>query len=223
MGSPISFLATPSARKAAFIFDLIAIFLLFAGVSVAADSLHRDVASLAGFAFCAWLYNIVLPAHNTGSTLGKGSQNIAVVSATGQPASLVQYAVRSSVRFLPLALLSIPYSERMPSEAILGISAKIAIALFWLAEWGLLNSVPARQTVSDRAARTVVVNLPEAHSHRAPAGPMFSATDREFGIPPKVPKHTKRSGLAPNHSNEATAQSPLRALWAALMSNVRSQ
>ncbi len=191
MAYPASFVASPKARTAAFVFDGFAALLLFLALAVAAESAQMDIASVAGFAACAWLYNSVLPAVNQGATWGKGAQGILVVSSSGGPAAAWQYVVRSSARFVPAALLSISYTEWVLPQALAGLGIKIGVALFWLGEYALMNSSPTRQTLSDRLAHTLVVNLPPAQSHRAPAGPMFSATDREFGVPPRAPKSSE--------------------------------
>jgi uncharacterized RDD family membrane protein YckC len=51
----------------------------------------------------------------------------------------------------------------------------------------LLSFHPLRQTVTDMVCRTTVVNSPPLQPHRAPAAPMFSPDDAEFG--PKPRKH----------------------------------
>jgi uncharacterized RDD family membrane protein YckC len=49
----------------------------------------------------------------------------------------------------------------------------------------LMTALPSRQTVADLLCRTVVVNMPPPQPHRAPAAPMYSATDAEFGVRPR--------------------------------------
>jgi hypothetical protein len=41
-----------------------------------------------------------------------------------------------------------------------------------------------RRSVADLVAGTIVVNAPAPQAHRAPAAPMYGATDREFGPRP---------------------------------------
>lgn len=52
-------------------------------------------------------------------------------------------------------------------------------------ELGMMFTMPTRQTLSDVVSRTLVVNLPAPQPHRAPAAPMYSASDAEFGVRPQ--------------------------------------
>jgi hypothetical protein len=70
------------------------------------------------------------------------------------------------------------------ADQLLGIVSLLGL-LF--AETTLLGHSATRQTLADRVARSLVVNLPPLQPHRAPAGPMYSATDKEFGFPPRRP------------------------------------
>lgn len=193
MASPSSFVATPAKRIAAFVYDFFVVFLGFMVVAVTTELVGQDVSNLATFAACAWVYHGLFLAFREGQTLGKAAQDICVVGVDGQPIRKWQALVRASVRHIPLLLLSINTRDWVLSEAILGLAIKIVAALLWLAEYSLLTSSPARQTVADRLARTLVVNLPTWQPHRAPAIPMFSADDAEFGQPPK----RKRSAILP--------------------------
>jgi uncharacterized RDD family membrane protein YckC len=47
---------------------------------------------------------------------------------------------------------------------------------------------PWRQSFADFVCRTIVVRTPPPQPHRAPAAPMYSATDSEFGAVPQRPK-----------------------------------
>jgi uncharacterized RDD family membrane protein YckC len=52
-------------------------------------------------------------------------------------------------------------------------------------ELALIAHTPWRQSMADFLAGTIVVNTPQPSPHRAPAGPMYSATDVEFGPRPR--------------------------------------
>jgi hypothetical protein len=56
---------------------------------------------------------------------------------------------------------------------------------------GLLFSLRSRRTIADFVAGTLVVNTPPLQPHRAPAAPMYSAGDAEFGYAPRKPKGTR--------------------------------
>lgn len=49
----------------------------------------------------------------------------------------------------------------------------------------LIALTPWRQSGADFLAGTLVVKMPPPQAHRAPAVPMFSAGDAEFGVPPR--------------------------------------
>lgn len=187
MPSPSSFVAPPGKRIAAFIYDFVLVFLTFALLAVAAEALGIDLAVWWAFVVCAFSYHCGFLLVREGRTLGKAAQDICVVGADGQPTSIGQAVVRAGVRYGPLLLLSIPSRDWVLTEALLALCAKVIAALLWLAEYSLLTSSPTRQTLADRLARTLVVNLPTWQPHRAPAIPMYSASDAEFGRPPKVP------------------------------------
>jgi hypothetical protein len=51
-------------------------------------------------------------------------------------------------------------------------------------ELALMAHTSWRRSVADLFARTIVVNRPPPQAHRAPAYPMFSAKDEEFGPKP---------------------------------------
>jgi hypothetical protein len=58
------------------------------------------------------------------------------------------------------------------------------VASVLLSELGMMYTLPTRQTLSDLVSRTLVVNVPPPQPHRAPAAPMYSPTDAEFGVRP---------------------------------------
>ena len=100
----------------------------------------------------------------------------------------------ATFRYFPLLLLSIDTDDRVVTQAVLGLAFKLVPSLLWLAEYSLLKSSPVRQTLADKVARTVVVNTPTWEPHRAPAIPMYSATDAEFGHPPSRPNPPRPGG-----------------------------
>jgi hypothetical protein len=57
---------------------------------------------------------------------------------------------------------------------------------YWVYESYCLTRLDgASLTIADIVAHTRVVNTPPPQPHRAPAGPMYSATDAEFGYQPR--------------------------------------
>ena len=98
----------------------------------------------------------------------------------GGALSFAQALIRPAVR--PLLLWVFAWS----ADFLGWRSARLEAALIapLLLELGMMFTLPSRQTLSDLVARTLVVNVPPPQPHRAPAGPMYSPSDAEFGLPP---------------------------------------
>lgn len=182
-----SFLAAPGKRISAFVYDTLAVFLAFLLLASVAEASGFDPGAGRIFVACAFVYHYAFLAFREGRTFGKQAQDICVVSADGQRLSQWQAVLRPALRYVPLMLLTIDIHDRFVVDALVGLGAKIAAALVWLGELSLLQNTPARQTLADRLSKTIVVNLPPLEPYRAPAIPMYSATDKEFGTPPKRP------------------------------------
>jgi uncharacterized RDD family membrane protein YckC len=175
-----SFTADPVRRYAAFFADAVTTALLFLVVGAIGDQVHVDLGRWDVLAAVWVLYQGTTLVANDGQSFGRYLANIMVCGETGAPLDPVRAYARTLVRALPLALLEGPLGVSLVGQfAFLGLM---------IAESRLLESSPTRQTLADRIARSLVVNLPPPHSHRAPAGPMFSAADAEFGHPPKRPR-----------------------------------
>jgi uncharacterized RDD family membrane protein YckC len=112
-----------------------------------------------------------------GETPGRRTLNIRLVNARGADhLTLAKSILRPVVRALWVGLF-------------------IWIAIATLTQWltvmpfvidlFLVSALPWRQSTADFICGTVVVNSPTLHPHRAPAGPMYSATDAEFGNAPR--------------------------------------
>ena len=117
-----------------------------------------------------------------GQTPGLRIFDIRAVSAIGGiELSLGQALVRAGFR--PLLLYLLGWSA---SSAGLQFNLVAVIVLApLLGELGMMLTLPSRQTLSDLLSRTLVVNVPPPQPHRAPAAPMYSATDAEFGVAPR--------------------------------------
>ena len=194
MATPASFVAAPGKRVAAFVYDTFAVVLAFMVVAVLAESAGHEFGTWFVFVCCAFVYHYAFLAFREGRTPGKSAQDICVVTIEGQAPRQWQALARASLRYLPLLLLSINTKDWVIMEALLGLGFKLVASLLWLAEYSLLNSSQARRTLGDRLARTLVVNLPTWEPHRAPAIPMYSATDAEFGHPPQRPPKATTPG-----------------------------
>jgi uncharacterized RDD family membrane protein YckC len=115
-----------------------------------------------------------------GQSPGKRLFNIQVTSAVGTgDLSQLRCLARPAIRAALVVAAAI--SNTFYEESVL-------VILVLAADVFLVAVLPSRQTLPDLICRTLVVNRPPVQPHRAPAGPMYSASDAEFGIPPRKPK-----------------------------------
>jgi uncharacterized RDD family membrane protein YckC len=121
----------------------------------------------------------------SGQTPGMRILDIRTVSAVGGvELSLAQAGMRAGFRPLLLYLLG---SAATALAFRMNATAVIVLAPL-LGELGMMFTLPSRQTISDLVSCTLVVNVPPPQPHRAPAAPMYSRTDAEFGVPPRGSK-----------------------------------
>jgi hypothetical protein len=73
------------------------------------------------------------------------------------------------------------------AEVFLSASSILTLAVIAV-DIALITFLSTQQSLPDLISRTLVVNTPPVQPHRAPAGPMYSASDAEFGIPPRKMK-----------------------------------
>lgn len=107
---------------------------------------------------------------------GRVVTGIAVVSLkSGSELTPLQCIARPVVRVVML----------LTGGAIgLSLHEPLMLLMPLLVELTLLTFHPLRQTLADMICRTAVVNTPPMQPHRAPAVPMFSSNDAEFGPKP---------------------------------------
>lgn len=170
-------LAPSERRIAAFVIDLLllgAAAIVFGAVMDEMGASGDAIALVACGAFVAY-HAMGLADPSLG--IGRVVVAISVVSLRGGPElSRLQCIARPVVRVLWTAsgmLLAAVFSE----PRLIPVPTIIDVAL--------MAYHPARQTVADLVCRTAVVMLPPMQPHRAPAGPMFSADDAEFGSKPR--------------------------------------
>lgn len=191
MTDPSSFAASSQNRSLAYLVDLLAVGLLFA-VAAFASALLGSSHSLGMLEFSVVLfaYHACFLLQKDGVSFGKYLRNICVVNANGGKLLPSQCLLRAACIALPWACLAgedlLPdllwYLLPSPPAA-----AAVLGTMWFFADLLILEFTMARRTVTDRLARTLVVNLPPLQPHRAPAVPMYSATDAEFGTPPRRP------------------------------------
>lgn len=111
-----------------------------------------------------------------GQTPGKRTLDIQVISMRMHPLVQMQCVGRPLVRMLLMILATI---------FAIQTSVWMAAVFPLIAELALQRSPLEKATIADMLCGTRVINLPPVQPHRAPAGPMYSATDAEFGVRPR--------------------------------------
>ena len=124
-------------------------------------------------------YHAVFNCLWSGETPGRRMVHIRVVSSRGGDLSRTRAVLRPVVRVAWFAAF-FPVVLRSHTFAI--FLAPLFTDLF------LMSVLKWRQTTADFLCGTLVVNAPAVQPHRAPAGPMYSATDAEFGVQPRRQK-----------------------------------
>jgi uncharacterized RDD family membrane protein YckC len=187
-----SYAAAPGKRLWAAGFDALTVAIVFLVIGAAAEGVGRDLWRWSVFGLLFFAYHFGCLLLREGRTLGKTAVDICVISSAGRPLSLRQALVRASVRSIPFFLIDerlmydfigIPLTDLVGSLFLLGLV---------IADIMLLERSVSRETLTDRLAGSLVVNLPPLQPHRAPAVPMYSATDAEFGHPPSRPPDADR-------------------------------
>ena len=195
-----SYVAKPGKRLWAGAFDGLTVLVLFLVVGVTGEQLGIDLSSWAVLGLLYFLYQVVFLAVRDGQTLGKTAVDICVVSVDGTSVGLGRGLLRAGFRSWPFLFFDTHFLEYatgfLRNDALPASLVLLAMAIF---EITLLERSPSGQTLADRIAKTFVVNLPPLEPHRAPAVPMYSTHDAEFGspkAPPKARDWTKRSNSA---------------------------
>jgi uncharacterized RDD family membrane protein YckC len=179
-------IATQANRLVAYAFDTVMVGMAYWFVAYSGESAGTSLESPVLYAALFFAYQLFFLRWNDGSSFGKSLRGICVISAAGTKLAPKQAVVRALVLSLPFAL----FSAHDPLEALLSAlpdSKFLAIlpgVLWWLAELFFAQSDPLSRSIADRVARSLVVNIPPPQPHRAPAVPMYSATDAEFGPRP---------------------------------------
>jgi uncharacterized RDD family membrane protein YckC len=181
MSTGTPFAAPLGKRLVAESIDLIVLFFVWVGLM---DLLHAKAIDAHEIFFLMLViyvaYQAFLMQLWSGQTLGKRLADIAVVSTVdGRAPGKLICVCRPLARSVVFALLAF-YTKDLDDSSI--------VALFGLLismEMTIVAGLMTHQSFADLICRTLVVNLPPLQPHRAPAGPMYSKSDAEFGVPPK--------------------------------------
>jgi uncharacterized RDD family membrane protein YckC len=182
-----SFVATPEKRLAAALIDIVLVMLTAVLVYVIADALRyrSDFASLIAITY--FIYHAGFLYSWRGQSPGRRTLDISVVSARGDPLTVLQIVLRSALRPL-CCFVPAGGSLKLGLLSIDPVSTMVLVSV----EFVLLAFVPSRRTSADLISRAIVVNTPPPQPYRAPAVPMYSATDAEFGYPPRKGPEDRR-------------------------------
>ncbi|MBQ0930542.1 RDD family protein [Ideonella sp. 4Y16] len=187
---PHAHLAGSQARTLAYAFDLCASALgLFPASYVAYLNESPHTPGVTEFAVLFLAYHAYFLGLREGVTPGKRVMNLAVLSRHGQALGPVQGLWRAVLLSLPWLLIAAGDHPALQQGMSLTIWAGLPTAgtAWLLLDLVLIDSLRDRRSLTDRLAATLVVRLPPPEPHRAPAIPMYSARDAEFGDPPRRP------------------------------------
>ncbi len=166
-------LAPTSRRFVAFLVDLVII-----GAALGVSYCLPSFPEYGSLAFGVAFWGLFIAYHFAAAVrpevgIGRTTQGITLVAgSTGQPPSTYQAFARACFR-VALALGGWSLATSTGVQAFL-----LAPALL---ELTLVLVHPLRKTLADQVAGTVVINSPPIQPHRAPAAPMYSREDKEFG------------------------------------------
>jgi len=178
------FIASPWKRFIAGAVDFVVYLLVLVVVLAAVTSVVKDLwgAGLATLTAATYvIYHVAFFQVFDDATPGLRALNMRIVSTTGGGSlSLAKMFVRSGFRPVLLFVFGWVLVVVLGRQSFRTESLMIAPLLL---ELGMMFTLPSRQTLSDLVAGTLVVNVPPPQPHRAPAGPMYSPSDAEFGLP----------------------------------------
>jgi len=199
MSAPAPYLASVPRRIGAAAIDLAPVLLLFIVAQGVVDQFRLEPPATPLAAFLVFvIYHATFQFKWSGETPGCRFLGIRVVSHGEAPdLSLVQCIARPCVKLTWLAAF-------FPVVMVFGAFWLVIVPAF--VDLIMMSSLPSRQTVADLLCRTFVVRTPPLQPHRAPAAPMFSASDSEFGLRPRRVKceALTPTQVGPNHAFERT-------------------
>jgi uncharacterized RDD family membrane protein YckC len=178
VGTARPFLASAQRRLGAAIVDAALVLLLSIFALAAIDQVKLGLGTMLAVVPLIFIaYHGAFAYYWVGETPGRRLLDIRVVSGRFMiDLSMAQCVARPAVRiFWLFSFVPFAVAARNPWYSVLPALADIVLVSF----------LPWRQTLADFLCRTIVVRTPPPQPHWAPAAPMYSATDAEFGIPPR--------------------------------------
>jgi uncharacterized RDD family membrane protein YckC len=186
MAAAAPFLASAQRRLGAAVIDAAPV-LLFSIFALAALDQFKlgPAAMLVAVPLLFATYHAAFAYHWSGETPGRRFFDIRIVSGgSAVDLSIAQCIARPMVRIVWL-ISFVPFAaaSHNPWYSVLPM----------LADMFLVSVLPWRQTLADFLCGTIVVRTPPPQPHRAPAAPMYSPTDAEFGVAPRHVKYGVQS------------------------------
>ena len=178
------FSAPPHKRLLAAGMDLLCVFTIATFLAPLLKLVGREVRFESLVVLVYFVYELSFLWHWTGQSPGRRLLGIVVLRSSGGALSWFHALIRPTARAVAIIATS-AFVFRYSWPEYVG---DIRIPLFPLIELGLIFTNPSRRTLADYLAFTVVANSPPLQPHRAPAAPMYSANDAEFGYPPSRPQ-----------------------------------
>lgn len=174
-----SFSATPNKRFSAAFVDFLIVGVMALLTYAISDALGRKLDFEVVLAVVYFTYHAGFLYAWRGQSPGRRTFDISVISAAGADLQAWQAIVRSVARPMLVAAITLPLTRTNRVEIVIQ-TLSVVLAL----EFAMLLYLRTRRTLADFVAGTLVVNTPPPQPHRAPAVPMYSATDAEFGLTP---------------------------------------
>jgi uncharacterized RDD family membrane protein YckC len=171
------FLASTSKRIAAGALDLVPLFFIWMLITAAASDFGIPVVAIALLGPMTYIaYQATFLYYWDGESPGRRVCNARVVRADGtQFLGYARCVARPLIRII--SIVAGGFLALWAGQIALGFGILIDIVL--------ISSLPFKQSLADIVCHTMVVNTPPPQPHRAPAGPMYSAVDAEFGPRPR--------------------------------------
>lgn len=187
MSRAAPYIASPFRRVVAGAMDWILQLFCFAlAVGLVASQRFLGVEVVVVAAAVYLLYHAFFFWYFAGATPGQRALNMSVVRASdGSRLSFARGLARTAFRPMFYFAYFWPFLELVDWLALSPLPARTVYLAPVFLELGMMFTLPSRQTLSDIVARTLVVNVPPPQPHRAPAAPMYSPSDAEFGLPPR--------------------------------------
>lgn len=172
-------LASWERRFCAFAIDALLLLLALALLACAVQVLGEPPAASVFLVPAAYVAYQSLGTMQPHLSLGRTVAGIAVVSVrNGGAVSTAQSVARPVIRLAGLVVAVV-------AAEVMDFDTRWCWVLPPGIELTLIAVTPWRQSAADFLSGTLVIKLPPPQAHRAPATPMFSAHDAEFGVPPR--------------------------------------